>query len=442
MVNWEDYPSNWMYISEEVKKRDSYECQKCWSTSNLVTHHKIPVGDQRCTHHTSNLITLCQSCHRKEHTKLMEMEGGGLTKSEQKLLSKIQLDRNIPEDYDLYQKKYFDDELKQKPNLELKENQEGGRRNRQNKLKKEIKSLKKESMTLNREKEHWLEKYHKNERELDIYQKKIPEINNNINKNHNQRYKYLTIRIIPTLMLFFVLMGTAFFLLPSDLGTVTVIFSLFFLLITFIIIRFVLRSNKWKSLLSNEKLLGNKIMKINKIISVSMTGHVITTKHLEDINSIMLQIDELLKEKNCEKDQIERKIQEEKIKRINLRKELIAMNSNPLIKWVESLLIKERKAYNLRHHLDSDQYDLEGVKGRTKCIIRVRKLSPDNLISDVEIRNFWELRKNRKIRATLVEYYATCYFSAKAKDFVKRTKEKLVLVDLDDLIERGVAVNI
>jgi len=45
-----------------VLKRDNNTCQKCGRKENLDVHHKIP-GIQDI----DNLITLCRSCHKKEH---------------------------------------------------------------------------------------------------------------------------------------------------------------------------------------------------------------------------------------------------------------------------------------------------------------------------------------------------------------------------------------
>lgn len=51
-------------IKESVKARDSYRCQLCSSETNLIVHHidKIPQNNT-----FANLITLCESCHRKQH---------------------------------------------------------------------------------------------------------------------------------------------------------------------------------------------------------------------------------------------------------------------------------------------------------------------------------------------------------------------------------------
>lgn len=58
---------NWR---KAVLKRDNYECVKCNSVKLLHVHHKIRVIDD-LTKMTdiSNGLTLCRSCHKKEHGK-------------------------------------------------------------------------------------------------------------------------------------------------------------------------------------------------------------------------------------------------------------------------------------------------------------------------------------------------------------------------------------
>lgn len=58
------------YIRKLCFERDSWECQKCYSKSDLQCHHiksynlhKIIAND------IDNCITLCKSCHKETHTK-------------------------------------------------------------------------------------------------------------------------------------------------------------------------------------------------------------------------------------------------------------------------------------------------------------------------------------------------------------------------------------
>jgi hypothetical protein len=54
----------WKKQSARVFKRDNYQCQLCGSNKKLNAHHVIP---WRVEHNDkmSNLITLCDSCHRR-----------------------------------------------------------------------------------------------------------------------------------------------------------------------------------------------------------------------------------------------------------------------------------------------------------------------------------------------------------------------------------------
>ncbi|SNR68266.1 SWIM zinc finger family protein [Halorubrum vacuolatum] len=66
------YPENWDELSQRVKKRDNWVCQKCAAkggpsgNARVEAHHIIPKskggGDR-----LSNLITLCHDCHESEH---------------------------------------------------------------------------------------------------------------------------------------------------------------------------------------------------------------------------------------------------------------------------------------------------------------------------------------------------------------------------------------
>jgi len=58
----------WWEIRREILNRDSFTCQICGSTYNLVVHHITPFrefNDESEANKLSNLITLCQSCHMR-----------------------------------------------------------------------------------------------------------------------------------------------------------------------------------------------------------------------------------------------------------------------------------------------------------------------------------------------------------------------------------------
>lgn len=49
-------------LDEQAYKRDGYSCVHCGGKTGLEAHHKIPDLER-----LDNLITLCHSCHKKEH---------------------------------------------------------------------------------------------------------------------------------------------------------------------------------------------------------------------------------------------------------------------------------------------------------------------------------------------------------------------------------------
>ena len=66
------YNKNYKYPLQRwsiaVKKRDNYTCQLCGSKKNLVAHHVLSKERfPNLMYNVSNGITLCKSCHVKEH---------------------------------------------------------------------------------------------------------------------------------------------------------------------------------------------------------------------------------------------------------------------------------------------------------------------------------------------------------------------------------------
>ncbi len=57
---------DWKFRRAYILRRDGYHCRKCGSTGSLHVHH-IVHRSERCDHSKSNLITLCNLCHGKEH---------------------------------------------------------------------------------------------------------------------------------------------------------------------------------------------------------------------------------------------------------------------------------------------------------------------------------------------------------------------------------------
>jgi len=69
-----NYPSNWESTRRRILRRDEYRCQNqdCdaqggpYGTVELHVHHETPLSEGG-SHRTSNLTTLCQSCHSDHH---------------------------------------------------------------------------------------------------------------------------------------------------------------------------------------------------------------------------------------------------------------------------------------------------------------------------------------------------------------------------------------
>ena len=62
----------WRRKRKEILKRDRYECQRCkregWYTKAQCVHHIVHLKDNpELALMDSNLTSLCNSCHDKEH---------------------------------------------------------------------------------------------------------------------------------------------------------------------------------------------------------------------------------------------------------------------------------------------------------------------------------------------------------------------------------------
>ena len=70
------YPDNWNRLRHYIFKRDHYICQICGRKCDSLTksrrphcHHIIPISEGGSSH-PSNLITVCERCHKLIHNKL------------------------------------------------------------------------------------------------------------------------------------------------------------------------------------------------------------------------------------------------------------------------------------------------------------------------------------------------------------------------------------
>jgi len=65
---------SWKRISNKIRERDNNTCKKCGLRGNkttLAVHHKVPFFLTQ-NNSPENLITLCNSCHRREDLKYID----------------------------------------------------------------------------------------------------------------------------------------------------------------------------------------------------------------------------------------------------------------------------------------------------------------------------------------------------------------------------------
>ena len=66
--------SNWQSQKRKALKRDNYTCQKCGRQEHINVHHKKPYrlfnGGYKQANRLSNLLSLCDVCHRKEDWRI------------------------------------------------------------------------------------------------------------------------------------------------------------------------------------------------------------------------------------------------------------------------------------------------------------------------------------------------------------------------------------
>jgi hypothetical protein len=81
------YSGDWRKICNRVKKRDHWTCQKCQirggtaGTAELHVHQIVP-RSKSGEDSTDNLITLCEDCHRREHSHQIESPDTTITSSD------------------------------------------------------------------------------------------------------------------------------------------------------------------------------------------------------------------------------------------------------------------------------------------------------------------------------------------------------------------------
>jgi len=71
------YSEDWDIIRSQVYRRDGYRCVMCGNRGKLHAHHIIPVRISR-NNSLSNLVSVCDKCHRKlEEVGFSILQNGG-----------------------------------------------------------------------------------------------------------------------------------------------------------------------------------------------------------------------------------------------------------------------------------------------------------------------------------------------------------------------------
>ena len=64
----DEYPSDWTEtLKRSIRERDNYECRICGKQQEKIAHHVHHIDLDKTNLDPENLITLCQSCHRKTY---------------------------------------------------------------------------------------------------------------------------------------------------------------------------------------------------------------------------------------------------------------------------------------------------------------------------------------------------------------------------------------
>ncbi len=73
------YPNNWKEVAFNIRKLDNFACVSC-STNGVELHvHHIVYASNFGTHQKTNLVTLCRTCHEKEHQRVFDFGENMLT---------------------------------------------------------------------------------------------------------------------------------------------------------------------------------------------------------------------------------------------------------------------------------------------------------------------------------------------------------------------------
>ena len=66
-INSQYSDPRWLRVVRAVIKRDGYRCTRCPATKDLQVHHLKYIGEYVWSTPKKYLVTLCRTCHKKEH---------------------------------------------------------------------------------------------------------------------------------------------------------------------------------------------------------------------------------------------------------------------------------------------------------------------------------------------------------------------------------------
>ena len=126
------YDLRWKELSLSIKKRDKFKCKICESTRLLQVHHKVYIsGLMPWEYSGSQLVTLCERCHKNEH-KGKTSKDFLITNKRKKETKK----RCVPVDYKPFQVKLENSEEYYKKKNEAKSKEKLKRMNGKKRKKK------------------------------------------------------------------------------------------------------------------------------------------------------------------------------------------------------------------------------------------------------------------------------------------------------------------
>jgi hypothetical protein len=66
------YPNNWKDVAHHIRVLDNFTCVSCSESGGELHVHHIVYASNFGTHQATNLVTLCRTCHEKEHKRIFD----------------------------------------------------------------------------------------------------------------------------------------------------------------------------------------------------------------------------------------------------------------------------------------------------------------------------------------------------------------------------------